>query len=155
MHQLGPADQPARPACAHRHSQGRAACRVVASPAPYRGRAAQQYRSLRLPCRGAPAPYHRHSTARPCALCSACHANSPACLTSRIAGYRRMQTVVSWACARRGMGAAARCVARHPSSLPLVLKMAAVAIQCLYRDQLASQSTLPVAIHNSVLQYKA
>ena len=62
--------------------------------------------------------------------------------------YRGSVRAVSWALA-------ARCVARHPSSLPLILQMAAVAIQCLYRDQPASQPTLPVAIHSSVLQYKA
>ena len=58
------APQLAQPA----HQARPSACergRVVASPASYRGRAARPYRSLRLPCRGAPVPCHRHSAACP------------------------------------------------------------------------------------------
>ena len=57
---------------AHQARPGAGACLfVVASQAPYRGRAALPYCSLRLPCRGALTPYRRHSATRPCALCRA------------------------------------------------------------------------------------
>ena len=69
----------------------RARVHVVASPAPYRGRAAWPYRNLRLPCRGAPTPYRRHSAARPCALCRApCPAPcAPASLAPRVSQAQR------------------------------------------------------------------
>ena len=52
-------------------------------------------------------------------------------------------------------GLAAHCIAIQCPTLPLVLQMVAVAIQCLYRDQPASYPTLPGVIQSSVLQYKA
>ena len=114
MHQLGPADPASTPSLRAQARPGARACRVVASPAPYRGRAARPYRNLRLPCRGAPAQYCRHSAARPYALCSVRPASSPARLIARIATYRRMQTVVSWTCARRVVGAGCSLCRKTP-----------------------------------------
>ena len=93
-HQNWPSWHPGTPRCTQAWSySGRAW--------PCRGRGPRPYRSSRLPCHGAPAPYCRHSAARPYALCSARHASSPARLAARIATYRRMQMVVSWVCAHR------------------------------------------------------
>ena len=88
MHQLGPADQPARPAYAHRHAQAARPARPRCAPtlcAPRAPSPALGTRCLRAPCALRAAAARSLRSVRPCARLrpSACaplapHARAPA-----------------------------------------------------------------------------
>ena len=140
-HQNWPNWHPGTPRCAQAWSY-----RGRAWPCP--GRGPRSYRSSRLPCRSAVLAPLRAMSRAPCPAPQHCVAGYPSAVSWPAWPYRRRKVarlacrVLGWLC----------CIATQPSLCSLGLSQYnwfCIAIQ------VSSQPKLHVAIHSSVLQYKA